>query len=117
MDHRNSVRLPLRVAVEVIKQRRFLGRFVTRNLDVEGAYIEMRTTAIEPNDVVELIFVVPVAELCEYPVTAGVVRLDADGAGVMLCGHETNMLDVIRAAKSADYATCGRQPIAPWSSS
>jgi len=98
MDHRYSVRLPLRLTVEVFKRERFLGRCITRNMDVEGIFIEMRTTDLEANDVVKLIFVAPDSEHCDYTLIAGVVRVDADGAGMMLFDHEHKALDILRAA-------------------
>lgn len=98
MDHRYSVRLPLHLTVEVFKQERFLGRYVARNMDVEGIFIEMRTTELEANDVVKLIFHVPDCERCDFSLSAGVVRVDADGAGMMLFDHEHKALDILRAA-------------------
>jgi len=98
MDHRYSVRLPLHLTVEVFKRERFLGRYTTRNMDVEGIFIEMRTADLEANDVVKLVFVVPDRQHCDYTLIAGVVRVDADGAGMMLFDHEHIALDILRAA-------------------
>ena len=98
MDHRYSVRLPLHLTVDVFKRERFLGRYITRNMDVEGIFIEMRTTDLEANDVVKLIFVVPDNERCDRTLIAGVVRVDADGAGMMLFDHEHKALDIIGAS-------------------
>jgi hypothetical protein len=98
MDHRYSVRLPLHLTVDVFKRERFLGRYITRNMDVEGIFIEMRTTDLEANDVVKLIFVVPDNERCGRTLIAGVVRVDADGAGMMLFDHEHKALDIIEAS-------------------
>jgi hypothetical protein len=98
MDHRYSVRLPLRLTVEVFKRERFLGRYIARNMDVEGIFIEMRTTDLETNDVVKLIFVVPDCQHCDRTLIAGVVRVDADGAGMMLFDHEHKALDILKAA-------------------
>jgi len=103
MDHRYSVRLPLHLTVEVFQREQFLGRYITRNMDVEGVFIEMRTTDLEPNEVVKLIFVVPDSERRYYTLIAGVVRLDADGAGMMLFDHEHKALDIIRFADPANY--------------
>jgi hypothetical protein len=97
MDHRYSVRLPLHLTVEVFKRERFLGRYITRNMDVEGIFIEMRTTELETNDVVKLIFVIPDRARCDCTLNAGVVRVDADGAGMMLFDREHKALDILRA--------------------
>lgn len=98
MDHRYSVRLPLRLTVEVFKRERFLGKYITRNIDVEGVFIEMRTADLEANDVLKLIFIAPGRERCDCTLSAGVVRLDVYGAGMMLFDHERKALDIVRAA-------------------
>jgi hypothetical protein len=103
MDHRYSVRVPMHLTVEVFKRERFLGRYITRNMDVEGVFIEMPTADLEPNEVVKLIFVVPDGERCDYMLIAGVVRLDADGAGMMLFDREHKALDILRAADPSNH--------------
>jgi hypothetical protein len=103
MDHRYSVRVPMHLTVEVFKQERFLGRYITRNMDVEGVFIEMPTADLEPNEVVKLIFVVPDCERCDYTLIAGVVRLDAGGAGMMLFDREHKALDILRAADPSNH--------------
>lgn len=97
MDHRYSVRLPRRLTVEVFKRERFLGRYVTRNMDVEGVFIEMPTSELEANEVVKLTFAVPGSEICDYTMLAGVARLDADGVGMMLFDHKLKALNILRA--------------------
>lgn len=103
MDHRYSIRTPLRVAVDVFKRERFLGRCITRNMDVEGVFIEAPTIDLEPNDVVRLVFVVPGYERCDCALIAGVARRDADGLGIMLFDHEHNALDMLRAAHLSSH--------------
>ena len=98
MNHRYSVRLPLRVPVEVFKRGQFLGRYNTRDMDVEGVFIEMPTTDLQPAEVLELIFVVPDWKRCDCTLLAGVVRLEADGAGMMLFDHEHKALNIMRAS-------------------
>jgi len=103
MDNRYAVRLPLHLPVEVFQRERFLGRYITRNMDVEGVFIEMRATDLELNEVVKLIFVVPDGERCNDTLIAGVVRLDADGAGMMLFDHEHKALEILRAADLSNH--------------
>jgi hypothetical protein len=88
----------LRIAIEVFRQERFLGRYITRNMDAEGIFIEMRSTDLEANDVVKLVFVFPDREGCDCTLMAGVVRVDADGVGMMLIDHEHKAPDILRAA-------------------
>jgi len=108
MDHRYSVRLPLHLTVEVYKRERFLGRYTTRNMDVEGVFIEMRKTDLEPNEVVRLNFVAPHGERGDCTLLAGVVRLDADGAGMMLFDYEDKALDILRAADLSNHVPSHR---------
>jgi len=108
MNHRYSVRLPLHLTVEVFKRERFLGRYITRNMDVEGVFIEMRKTDLEPNEVVKLSFVAPDGERCDYTLIAGVVRLDADGAGMILFDYEDKALDILRAANLSSHVPSRR---------
>ena len=115
MDHRYSVRLPRHLTVEVFKREQFLGRYITRNMDVAGIFIEMRTTELEANDVVKLIFVVPDGERGDCTLIAGVVRVDADGAGMMLLDHEHKALDILRAADLSNQVPGCRVPGKPGS--
>ena len=108
MDHRYSVRLPLHLTVEVYKRERFLGRYTTRNMDVAGVFIEMRKTDLEPNEVVRLNFVAPDGERGDCTLLAGVVRLDADGAGMMLFDYEDKALDILRAADLSNHVPSRR---------
>lgn len=101
MDHRYSIRLPLRVAVEVFKQEQSLGCYITRNMDVDGLFVEMPTTDLESNDVVNLIFIGPQGEYGGYTLMAGVVRLSVDGAGMMLFDNGHKAIDILRAADLA----------------
>ena len=48
--------------VVVYKQGRSIGRFETRDINMQGAVIEMPTTNLEPNDIMDLIFLVPDGE-------------------------------------------------------
>ena len=98
MNHRSSVRIAVHLTVDVFKREQFLGRYTTRNMDVEGVFIEMRTTDLDANDLVELLFVTCDCGYCNYALTAGVARLDTDGAGMMLFDHDHRALDILRTA-------------------
>lgn len=115
MDHRYSVRLPLHITVEVFKREKFLGRYITRNMDVEGIFIEMRTTDLAVNDMLDLIFLFPDCERCDCSLIAGVVRIDADGAGMMLFDHEHKAPDILRAADLSNQLPGRRVQGAPGS--
>jgi len=80
-------------------------------MDAEGVFIEMRTTDLKPNEVVKLIFVVPDCERCDYTLIAGVIRLDSDGAGMMLIDHEHKAIDILRAVDPSNHVS-GRRSAA-----
>lgn len=58
MNHRCSARISLHVEVDVFHQGRTLGRYLTRDINPEGVFIETGPVALYPNDIVELEFVV-----------------------------------------------------------
>jgi hypothetical protein len=112
MEHRCSVRSPRRLKVEVFKQERSLGRYITRDMDVEGVFIEMRTTDLVPNDVVKLNFIAPDDECSNYSLMAGVVRLSVEGAGMMLFDYQHKALDILGASELSTEKLGGRAQIA-----
>jgi len=95
MDHRYYVRTQLRLPVGVYKQGRFMGRFETRDINLEGVFIEMQTGDLEPNDIVELIFRLPGGERCDCALFAGVVRIGVGGAGLMLFDHDAKTFAIM----------------------
>lgn len=113
MDHRYSVRSPLHLGVDVFKQERFLGRYFTRNMDVEGISIEMPTTDLQPAEVLKLVFLVPDWGRNDCTLLAGVVRLEADGAGMMPFDHEHKALSIMRASDLSKHMPCHRGPARP----
>jgi hypothetical protein len=88
------------IPVEVYKQGRSLGRFKTRDIDMEGAFIEMSADTLKPNDIVELRFLYLNREHCDHTLSAGVVRFDANGIGLILLDNNDRALTVIRHALS-----------------
>ena len=102
MNHRYLVRLPLRLPVEVFKQEQFLGRYITRNMDVEGVFIEIRTTDLEANDVVKLVFILPDGGSRQHTLMAGV---DGEGAGMMLFDYEHKAPNILRAVDRSSWAS------------
>lgn len=115
INHRYSVRLPLGVPVEVFKRGQFLGRYIIRDMDVEGVFIEMPTTDLQPAEVLELVFVATDWERCDCTLLAGVVRLEADGAGMMLFDHEHKALSIMRASDPSEHLPSRRASARPGS--
>jgi hypothetical protein len=101
MEHRYHARMPVRMAVDVYIRKRHLGRFETRNIDLEGLFVEGKTSELRQNDVVELVFPGGAALRGRPRLHAAVVRCDADGFGMMLLDHDDGMLDLIRDSRRA----------------
>jgi hypothetical protein len=98
VDRRYSARQMLRLSVEVRKQHRSVGCFQTRDMDVEGAFIESVGSNLKINDIIELLFLNAAGEATRDRMLAGVVRLAADGVGVVLFDYEHKALTVMRDA-------------------
>jgi hypothetical protein len=84
-------------------------------MDVEGVFIEMPTTDLRPAEVLELVFVVPDWGRCDCTLLAGVVRLEADGAGMMLFDHEHKALNIMRASDPSKHVPGRRASARPGS--
>ena len=98
MNHQYSIRLPLRVSVEVSKRGRFLGRYFTRDMNAESVFIETRMANLNANDILELTFIFPGAEHRDCTLLAVVARIGAEGAGLILIDPEQKALDILGAA-------------------
>ena len=104
VDQRWCAREPLRLRVELNRQQRPIGRFTTRNMDVEGAFIEDAETQLNLNDIVELVFLDVEGEPTEHRLMAGVVRCAADGVGLVLLDYDCKALAVLRDTRLAGAA-------------
>ena len=57
INHRSSARVPLTLTVTICRRGKSIGRFVTRNINPFGAFIEMPEEALKTDDFVEMSFV------------------------------------------------------------
>jgi hypothetical protein len=107
MDHRHSARMPVRLTVDIFTQDRFIGRFKTRNLDVDGVFVEMSTIGLRLNEILKLILFVPNSDRGSYTVDASVARVDTHGTGMILLGNEDTILEVLKSAENVDSIAPG----------
>jgi hypothetical protein len=83
MNHRCSVRIPLRVEVKLSQHGNLLGIYMTQNIDCEGAFVESRGLALHPNEILQLEVRLPRGKPSHIPVKAMVVRNTATGVGLL----------------------------------
>jgi len=83
-------RVPLRLPVEVQKEQRQLGNYVTRDIDLAGVFIEATKIDVYANDVLELVFRHAERGHREYLLRATVTRVEVDGIGLVFLGGDGN---------------------------
>lgn len=104
MSQRYLVRTPLSLPVDVFHHEAYLGRFLTRDIDVEGVFLEMPTGTLKPNDVLELSFLRPDGKRCSYVLFACVARVTDEGAGLMLFDRPDVTLEILDSVTQRDMA-------------
>lgn len=92
MEHRWNVRIPIKTAVAVCYpgQRVAFASGLTRDMSVEGAYVETDSKAVPENTVVYVRF--PLQDTAEdqsLQMPAFVTRSDTGGLGLMFVNSET----------------------------
>jgi hypothetical protein len=87
MNHRCSIRIPLRVEVTLSQHGSAMGRYVTRDIDSDGAFVETGGAALYPNDIVELTIAAPRANPCHVSIRAMVVRRTEMGVGLLFTSY------------------------------
>ena len=83
MNNRPVGRLPLRISVEVHKERRLLGNFITRDIDQAGVFVEAAEVDVYPNEILSLVFNKSKQVSCIFKSRAIVMRREVDGIGLM----------------------------------
>ncbi len=82
VDRRICIRKPLVLSVEVYSFDEHLGRTQTRDINLNGAFIESCSRALYPNDMLELHFHVDDSEQAPLRLKAEVIRSTREGVGV-----------------------------------
>ena len=81
-DSRSSIRKPLVLAVEVYQLDKHLGSTQTRDINLDGAFLENCGTKLYPDDILVLHFHVHDNERVPLRLGATVVRSSQEGVGV-----------------------------------
>ncbi len=107
INHRCSVRIPLRLEVGVYHRGRTVGGFITRNVDPDGAFVEGSDFDLRQNDFIELEFE-PEEDKAPCLRQKGlVVHRNLDGIGVFfahdLAGFRALLATLVAGAASAHY--------------
>lgn len=113
MERRHFTRTRLRLPVQIFIRDRFVGRYETRDIDLEGVFIESHACDLAPNDLVELAFLRADGTRFEYILNAGVVRRTADGVGLMLFDNGARALAIIADAMAASRRNAHRKSLEP----
>ena len=87
--HPCNARTPLRTEMDVFCCNRLLGRYMTRDIDPGGTFLETSTLKLYPNDIVELDFAVHDREESREPIKAVVVRRTDAGIDLLFTGYSS----------------------------
>jgi hypothetical protein len=80
---RSSIRKPLVFSVEVYSQDEHLGRTQTRDINLDGAFLECCARKLHPNEILELRFHVHDSEQTPLRLRATVIRSTEEGVAVL----------------------------------
>ena len=83
VNKRNSIRKPLNLYVDIYSFDKYLGLHQTRDMNLDGAFIDNNTRKFNPGDLLELHFHVQDGELNHLRLKATVTRLSDEGVGVV----------------------------------
>ncbi|MGD8854459.1 MAG: PilZ domain-containing protein [Gammaproteobacteria bacterium] len=83
MNHRFSVRVPLRVEVKLSRHGNDLGRYMTRDIDSDGAYLETGQLVVFPNEIVDVGIRFPGENSGNLSIKGMIVRTTSQGIGLM----------------------------------
>ena len=95
MNHRYSVRIPLRVEVKLSRHGNDLGHYMTRNIDSDGAFVETHGLVLHPNDILKLEVRLPRETPGHVAVQALVVRNTVTGAGLLFTNGSAELTQQI----------------------
>jgi hypothetical protein len=90
MNNRCGMRAPLSVGVKIFRHGVFLGRYMARNIDSCGAFIETGVLPMFENEIVDLEVAVPSEESILVATKAIVVRSAKKGVGLMFTNYSAD---------------------------
>jgi len=83
VNKRSSIRKRLNLYVDIYNFDKYLGHYQTRDMNLDGAFIDKCTRKLYPDDLLELHFHVQDSELHPLRLRATVARSSDEGVGVM----------------------------------
>jgi hypothetical protein len=98
-EYRFYARMPLPLEAELRTRQSSLGRFSIRDIDMGGAFVEVRSDDVDlyPNDVVELLFAPIAGDAADrgQGLRARVARVAPDGLGLMFIDFDQASLNAL----------------------
>jgi hypothetical protein len=88
--NRCGIRAPLRVEANIFRHGVFLGRYITRDIDCCGAFVETSGLTMFENEIVDLAVAVPPEESAFVSTNAIVVRNAKKGVGLMFTNNSAD---------------------------
>ncbi len=96
MNHRQSARWSRQLTAMVFQQGILLGYFKTRNISLQGAYLEKGPAALPLNGTLDVIFMAAAGCLPKCAVKALVVHKENEGTGIMFASNDQEILHNLR---------------------
>ena len=89
VDKRSSIRKRLKLYVDIYSFDEYLGLHQTRDMNLDGGFIDYCARKLSPGDLLELHFHVQDGELNHLRLRAAVTRSSDEGVGVVFnCGDQ-----------------------------
>ena len=82
INKRSNIRKRLCLSVDVFSAGEHLGRYRSRNINLDGAFIETRACQFRPNDVLDLDFYIDDSERDSLRLKSTVIHISDMGMGV-----------------------------------
>ena len=83
VNKRSSIRKQLKLYVDIYTFDKYIGLYQTRDINLDGAFIDNSTRKLYPDDLLELHFHVQDGERNHLRLRATVARSSEEGVGVM----------------------------------
>lgn len=91
MNHRCSVRIPLHAEVKISLHGTHPGRYLTRDIDSDGAFVETGWLSMFLNEIVDLAITVPREKPACVSIKAMVIRSTTKGVGLVFTKYSPDL--------------------------
>lgn len=96
MNHRYGSRLTVQLDVNLYRKGKHLGRYLTRDLSPDGAFLETGCLELRMGDLVDLSFTMPGQPSDGLWIKGIVIRRSNEGAGFMLSGDSRQIYSSLK---------------------